>query len=192
MQRRALTALLLACPATPRADPALIGALRAGGLNIYLRHAVTDRSQLDTGRLHDRAGQRNLSAAGMSQARALGAAWRDLGLPLGAVLTSPVFRALETAQLAFGAAAVQVAPFLTADDYTPDAGLLARNIAQVRARLEQPPASGNDILVGHIVPLGMVMGRSLGQREFPEGCLAIFRPGAGFQGFLRAEALINP
>lgn len=189
MRRRALPALLLTWPATLRADPALVAALREGGHNIYLRHAITDRSQVDTGRLHDRAGQRNLSAAGEAQARALGVAWRRLGLPLGTVLTSPVFRALETAQLAFGADGVQVAPFLTADDYTHDHGLLMRNIAQTRARLGQPPARGNDVLVGHIVPLGMVMGRSLGQAEFPEGCLAVFRPGAGFLGFLPAEAL---
>ncbi len=192
MQRRALAALLLACPAVVRANPALVAALRGGGHSIYLRHAITDRSQVDTGRLDDRAGQRNLSAAGEAQARALGAAWRRLGLPLGMVLTSPVFRALETARLAFGADAVQIAPYLTADDYTPDPGLLMRNIAQTRARLAQPPGSGNDLLVGHIVPLGMVMGRSLGQAEFPEGCLAVFRPGAGFRGFLPAEALISP
>ena len=189
MRRRALPALLLACPAVARADPALVAALRGGGHTIYLRHAITDRSQVDTGRLHDRAGQRNLSAAGMAQARALGAAWRRLGLPLGAVLTSPVFRAQETAQLAFGADAVQVAPYLTAEDYTPAAALLARNIAKIRERRGQPPASGNDVFVGHIVPLGMVMGRSLGQAEFPEGCLAVFRPGAGFRGFLPAEVL---
>ncbi|WP_211875909.1 histidine phosphatase family protein [Plastoroseomonas arctica] len=190
MRRRALLANLI--PASARADPALIAALRAGGLNIYLRHAITDRSQADRGRLGDRAGQRNLSAAGIAQAEALGAAWRRLRLPLGSVLASPVFRALDTARLAFGADAVRVEPFLTADDYTPDAGQFSRNIEQTRWHLAATPAAGNDVLVGHIVPLQMILHRALSQAEYPEGCLAVFSPGSGFLGFMPAEALISP
>jgi len=190
MHRRALLAAL-AAPTLARANPALLNLLRAGGLNIYLRHAITDRAQSDRGRLDDRAGQRNLSAAGIAQAEALGAAWRRLRLPLGAVLTSPVFRALDTARLAFGPAAVRVEPFLTADDYTSDAGQFSRNIEQTRWHLAARPAAGNDVLVGHIVPLGMILGRSLSQQEYPEGCLAIFHPADGFLAFLPAEFLIS-
>jgi phosphohistidine phosphatase SixA len=172
--------------------PPLIAQLQAGGHVIYLRHAITDRRQVDTGRLDDRAGQRNLSAAGRTQAQALGRAISTLGIPIGAVLTSPVFRAADTATLAFGSARVRIEPFLTADDYTPDAALLAANILRTRARLAEAPAVGNDILVGHIVPLGMILGRPLTQAEFPEGALAVFRPGAAalLLGILPAEALI--
>lgn len=190
IQRRALLAAPLLAAAPLRAQEALLAALRGGGTTAYMRHAITDRSQSDSGRLDDRAGQRNLSPAGIAQAEALGRAWRRLALPLGAVLASPVFRARETAELAFGRDAVRVEPFLTADDYTPEPALLARNIAATRARLAQAPARANDVLVGHIVPLGMILGRSLGQAEFPEGALALFRPGAGFLGILPAEAVI--
>lgn len=190
IRRRALLAVPLLAAAPVRAQENLLAALRGGGITVYMRHAITDRSQSDSGRLDDRAGQRNLAPAGIAQAEALGRAWRRLALPLGAVLASPVFRARETAELAFGRDAVRLEPFLTADDYTPDQALLARNIAATRARLAQAPERGNDVLVGHIVPLGMILGRSLGQAEFPEGALALFRPGAGFLGILPAEAVI--
>jgi phosphohistidine phosphatase SixA len=186
----ALAALAAVRPA--RAEATLVETLRRGGLVVYMRHAITDRSQADTGRLGDRAGQRKLSAAGRAQAEALGRAFGRLAIPLGAVLASPVFRAADMAALAFGAARVTIEPFLTADDYTHDPTLLAANIARTRARLAEPPASGNDILVGHIVPLGMVLGRSLSQAEFPEGALAVFcpRPAPALLGIVTAEVVI--
>lgn len=181
----------LALPA--RAATGLVAALRAGGTVVYLRHAITDRSQADTGDLARREGQRNLSAAGRAQAEAIGQAMARLRIPIGDVLASPVFRARDTAELAFGASRVRIDDVLTADDYTPDAALLARRIAETRRRLTLRPASGNDILVGHIVPLGMVLGRGLAQSEFAEGTLAIFRPGGDvpdLMGFLHAGQLI--
>ncbi len=165
--------------------------LRAGGLNLYMRHAITDRSQIDTGRRGDRAGQRNLSAAGEAQARALGEAFRRLGLPVAEVLTSEVFRALETAGLAFGPGAV-IHPNLIADDYTSgDAGADARAVS---ALLGRPVAGGNRVLVGHIVPMGMILGRGLSQAEFPEGAMGLFRPQASawaFLGFVSAGQIID-
>jgi phosphohistidine phosphatase SixA len=196
LTRRALAAASFAFATQPRrarGAEALVAALRAGGHTVYMRHAMTDRAQIDTGRLGDRSGQRNLSPAGRAQAEALGRAVGRLGIPVGTVLTSPVFRAADTAELAFGRQRVRIEPFLTADDYTPDAVLLAANIARTRARLAEAPREGNDILVGHIVPLGMVLGRSLAQAEFLEGALAVFRPGVGeasLLGIVTAEVLI--
>lgn len=180
MHRRLLPGLL-ALPAAARAQPFLaddqaVALLREGGLNLYLRHGITDRSQIDTGRRGDRAGQRNLSEAGRAQATRLGEAFRALGIPVAEVLTSEVFRARDTAELAFGWARVE--PDLIADEYTPgDAAEDARGVSQ---RLAAPVAGGNRVLVGHIVPLGLILGRSLSQVEFPEGAVAVFRPrGAG-------------
>jgi len=85
---------------------ALVAALRAGGVVAVMRHGITDRSQVDTGDLGNRAGQRNLSAEGRAQSLRTGRAVAVLGIPLGQVLTSPVFRARDTADLAFGALAV--------------------------------------------------------------------------------------
>ena len=115
---------------------------------------------------------------------------RDPRRPL---LASPVFHAADTAALAFGRQRVRIEPFLTADDCTWEAALLSASIARTRARLAQAPASGNDIRVGHIVPLGMVLGRPLALAGFPEGAPAMFRPGGGAAarlGIVTAEEII--
>lgn len=192
--RRAALLLALSAPAAARtaegeAAAALVAALRAGGHVAVMRHAITDRSQLDTGDLLNRAGQRNLSDDGRAQARRLGAAFAALRIPLGEVLASPVFRARDTAEIAFGARA-RIEPMLTADDYTPDPAQLARQIAWLRARAAAPSApAATDVLVGHIVPLGMMLGRSLAQAEYPEGAIAVFAPGGRLLGILSAESL---
>lgn len=194
MQRRLLLSLLaLPLPAVAQdflADDQAVALLRGGGLNLYFRHGITDRSQIDTGRRGDRSGQRNLSEAGRTQATRLGEAVRALGIPVAEVLTSEVFRARDTAELAFGWARVE--PDLIADDYTP--GNAAEDARRVSRRLAEPIAGGNRVLVGHIVPAGMILGRSLSQAEFPEGTAAIFRPrGADWEwlGMVRADQLIR-
>jgi phosphohistidine phosphatase SixA len=198
MRRRILlaTPLLAARPAraataTGAEAASLVAALRRGGAVAVMRHGITDRSQADTGDLANRAGQRNLNEAGRAQSQRTGQALTALGIPLGAVLASPVLRARDTAELAFGGKTV-VAPELTADDYTPDPELLRQRIAWLRARSGRPSAPGvTDILVGHIVPLGMALGRSLAQAEYPEGALAVFAPGeqGRLLGILAAETV---
>jgi phosphohistidine phosphatase SixA len=164
--------------------------LRGGGLNLYIRHAITDRSQFDTGRRGDRAGQRNIDARGEAQARALGEALRRLGVPIGAVATSEVFRAADTARLAFGEA--RVVDVLIADDYTPRDAMA--DAMGVRRLLARRPTRGNDVFVGHIVPFGMIVGRGFSQAAFPEGSIGIVRPlgeRMEFVGVVPAEALIR-
>jgi phosphohistidine phosphatase SixA len=194
MRRRALLLLAGLAAARPaRAGPPLVSALRRGGLVVYMRHAITNHSQVDTGRLGNRAGQRNLNEAGRRQAEAVGRAVGALGIPVGEVLASPVFRAADTALLAFGAERARIVPAMTADDYTHDPAVLAANIETQRRRLLTPPRSGNDFLVGHRTPLMMILRRHLTQEEYPEGALALFRPGGAVPdmlGILTAEALV--
>lgn len=191
MRRRTLLAVPALMAARPAAAAGLVASLQAGGVVVVMRHAITDRSQTDTGDLGNRTAQRNLSDAGRAQARRIGAAFAALRVPLGQVLTSPVLRAHDTAHLAFGARAV-VDPMLTADDYTPDPARLAQQIAWLRDRSGRPSAPAvTDVLVGHIVPLGMALGRSLAQAEYPEGALAIFGSGGRLLGILPADALIT-
>ncbi|WP_207539175.1 histidine phosphatase family protein [Sabulicella rubraurantiaca] len=196
MRRRALLALPAFLSQPARAQSGFlpteegVALLRGGGLNLYLRHAITDRSQSDTGRRGDRSGQRNLSAEGRAQAAALGAAFRRHRIPVTEVLSSEVFRARDTAELAFGAA--RVIPALIADDYTP--GDARADAAEVSRLLSQTVPGGNRVLVGHIVPMGMILGRSLSQAEFPEGAMGLFRPSGTdwrFLGFLAAQQLIG-
>ncbi len=166
--------------------------MRAGGLNLYIRHAVTDRAQVDTGRRGDRAGQRNIDARGEAQARALGEAFRRLGIPVGEVLASEVFRARDTAELAFGPGRARILDVLIADDYTPRDPMA--DALAMRARLARHPTASNDVFVGHIVPFGMIVGRSLSQAAFPEGAIGLVRPlGDRIEliGVVPAEAVIR-
>jgi phosphohistidine phosphatase SixA len=197
--RRALLGVALAAAASRRAaaeglmdGAAAVAAMRAGGLNLYIRHAITDRAQADTGRRGDRAGQRNLDARGRAQATALGQAFVRARIPVGRVFTSEVFRAADTAALMFGEGRAQVLDVLIADDYTPRSP--AADAAAIQGRLAQvPPDGANDVFIGHIVPFAMIIGRSLSQAAFPEGAIGLLRPdGRGFAvlGIAAAEAVI--
>jgi phosphohistidine phosphatase SixA len=172
--RRALR--LLVIPAIARAAlPDWVAALRGGGFVLYMRHAITDRSQADTGRLGDRAGQRNLSAAGVAQARALSDTMARLAIPLRPIRSSPVFRAVDTAQAMARGAPVDITMELVADDYTTD---IPGAIASARRAMGTPPPAGaNALLVGHIHVFGPAMfGRMLSQAEFPEGAFGMVAP----------------
>lgn len=189
---------LAAAQGSDAADRPLLAALRAGGLTLYLRHAVTDERQIDTGRRGERTAQRNLSEAGRVQARALGAALDALGVPQTEVLTSEIYRSLDTAELAFGAANVRIIPELIADEYAGSGGEVRGNARGIARRLAEPrPPGSNAILVGHRTPLELATGLELPDIILPEGAMAVFRAdpdrdgGYRLLGTLRAEALIS-
>jgi len=84
----------------------IVAELKRGGYVLYFRHTSTDFSQNDTQskNFDDCVHQRNLTDAGREQARAIGAAIRNLKLPIDKVMASPLCRTMETARLAFGQA----------------------------------------------------------------------------------------
>ncbi|MCP1677093.1 phosphohistidine phosphatase SixA [Natronocella acetinitrilica] len=178
-----LPALFLCGPAKAgNTSEELIEALRAGGLVVYLRHADTTGEPRDaTMDLADRSRQRNLSAAGRDQARRIGEAVERLGVPVATVETSPVFRARDTAELAFGEARTQVNEMLTADDYVR--GSYAAYAAYLRERFSTPPEEGNTWLVGHIVPLSIALGEGITRQTFGEGAAAVFDPLGEQEGY---------
>ena len=104
---RLLAVLFLLVMARPVAAQTLSGeglvkALRQGGYVLVIRHASSP---------HDAPGrqaansdnvnlERQLDENGRASATAMGKALRDLKIPVGAVFTSPSYRALETARLA--------------------------------------------------------------------------------------------
>jgi phosphohistidine phosphatase SixA len=81
---------------------ALIGALRQGGYVIVMRHASSPRDvpTKQTANPDNLKLERQLDESGRAGATSLGAALRRLKIPIGAVLTSPTYRALETVRLA--------------------------------------------------------------------------------------------
>jgi phosphohistidine phosphatase SixA len=169
----------------------LVAAIQDGGKVIYLRHAATNQREVDTGRLGDRSGQRNLSADGIRQAERLGHALRALRVPLNEILASPVFRARDTAELAFGEDQIKVTMDLVADEYAGDH--LKAMIEATKRLLRTLPGPGmNRVLVGHRLPLEMATGRMFPDSVLPEGAMAVFLPSAIPQllGTITAERVV--
>lgn len=157
----------------------MIERLRAGGLVLFFRHADTRGEPCDRSfRLGDRPGQRNLSPAGREQAVRLGTALAAAGIPIALpVLAGPVFRARDTAELAFGADRVTVTDGLLADDYAGDR--LAWVLAEHRRLFAAPvPPGANRVLVGHRTPAIMLLGDAVSGTAFPEGAALVLQPKA--------------
>jgi phosphohistidine phosphatase SixA len=191
MLRRALLALSFATPALAQArfvpvpvehpeGAALVARLREGGLVLFFRHADTLGEPCDRSfRVGDRAGQRNISAAGIAQSRRIGARLAELDIPVARpVLAGPVYRARDTAEHAFGAADVVVTDSLLADDFAGPR--LAWVLAEHRRLFGDPvPRGANRVLVGHRTPAIMVAGEAVGGRAFPEGAALVIEPRGG-------------
>ncbi len=77
-------------------------ALRAGGYVIVMRHASSPRTPPDAALANadNTQRERQLDEVGRASARDMGEALRRLQIPIGQVLSSPTYRALETVRLA--------------------------------------------------------------------------------------------
>src|SRR5438128_756835 len=86
----------------PLQDEALVKALRQGGYVIVMRHASSPREapNKQTANPDNLKLERQLDDEGRSGATAMGKALRELKIPVGDVLSSPTYRALETARFA--------------------------------------------------------------------------------------------
>jgi phosphohistidine phosphatase SixA len=159
---------------------ALVERLREGGLVMYFRHADTTGTTCDrTYRIGDRAGQRNISEDGREQSRRIGAAIEALAIPIHwPALAGPVFRARDTAELAFGIERVEVTDSLLADDY---AGSRVGWVIDEHRRLFAEPveSGGNRVLVGHRTPGLIAIDRQVTRDNFPEGAALIIDPNGG-------------
>ena len=126
--------------------------------------------------LEDCSSQRNLNDVGRQQARELGRAFRALEIPVGEVRSSEYCRTRETAELAFGRAALE--PDLTGFP-NDDAPEYAARVRRTKELLATPPDAGeNTVLVAHIKNIEASAGISI-----EEGELAVFEPlgGTGYR-----------
>jgi phosphohistidine phosphatase SixA len=158
---------------------ALAQMLRAGGLNILVRHGATNSNQADTDPFHlaDISKQRNLSEKGKELARAFGAAIHSAGVPVGEVYTSEFNRAYETAVLA-GFTGIEKTPDLSEGGLvvTPDEN--TRRAKALRALIGRDPATGkNNILITHKPNILDALGKDW--FEVSEGEASIFKPEGG-------------
>ena len=154
-------------------DDALADLLAEGGLVIYLRHTATTTTgvdDLDT--LGDCDAQRELSAQGRDDARAIGTAFDRLDVPVQRVVASPFCRTVDSAELAFGDTDVDEAllALATADQGGPE--LVDRITEAGRSLIGTVPEDGtNLVLVGQLTNVEPITGTSLAWGE-----AALFRP----------------
>jgi len=176
MIRCLLLCLLIFFPTAQAADSgdaALWQRLRAGGVVVLMRHAATtpgigDLPGFELGKC---ATQRNLSAAGRDDARAIGAAFRHYNVVPGAVWSSRWCRCLETARLAFDQ--VQPEPALDSMFQLDEAAAAAR-LRDLLARLDQRHETSTLVLVTHDVNIRALTGEYLEQGEM---LLTVLRDG---------------
>lgn len=161
------------------ATPELLQQLQnEGGLVVYMRHGTTDNTRPDRAPsvdLNDCNTQRMLSDAGRELAKQVGAYVKQAKIPLDRPIVSPMCRAKETAELAFGVIATDegltYSGSMTSAEKVP---VLERTKALLSAPV---PKGSNRLLVAHAPNLMDIMG------YFPkEGTLVVFKP-AGEQGF---------
>jgi broad specificity phosphatase PhoE len=157
-----LLGLALAAPALAD-DAAAWAALAQGGHAVLLRHATTDPGVGDPPgyRVGDCASQRNLSAAGREQARALGKRVEASGASIGPVLTSRFCRCVDTATLAFGRAE----PYAALDNIFDDRGAEPARTKAVRDRVRAWRGPGTLVLVTHGVNITAIAGAVVGMGE---------------------------
>jgi Histidine phosphatase superfamily (branch 1) len=94
-------AALITLHAQAPASDALVNQLRQGGYVLVMRHASSPRQvpTKDTANPDNTKLERQLDEAGRRGATAMGDALRGLRIPIGTVLTSPTYRAIETVKL---------------------------------------------------------------------------------------------
>lgn len=157
--------LLLLAWAGPvaRAEEAVWPALRTPGAVVVLRHSFAPGGfDPPDSRLDDCSTQRNLDENGRAQARRLGEAFRQQGIAVGAVLSSPRCRCLDTARLAFG----QVQSWGVLQGALNDTDLRQRQLAEIRQRIAAHRSGPPLVLVTHGSVVTDLTGLSIRMGEF--------------------------
>ena len=145
-------------------------ALRTPGAVVILRHSYAPGGfDPPDARLDDCSTQRNLDDTGRAQARRIGEAFRQQGIAVGAVVSSPRCRCLDTARLAFGRAEA----WEVLQGALGDADRRQRQLAEIRQRIAAHQSGVPLVLVTHGSVVTDLTGLSLRMGEF-----VVLRPAA--------------
>ena len=149
---------------------AVWAALHTPGAVVVLRHSYAPGGFDPPGaRLDDCSTQRNLDDNGRAQAKRIGEAFREHGISVGKVLSSPRCRCLDTGRLAFG----QAQPWAPLQGALSDSELRRRLVSEIRdaifAHRDGPPL----VLVTHGSVISDLAGLNVRMGE-----LVVFHRGA--------------
>jgi phosphohistidine phosphatase SixA len=153
LKRISLSILMLAVVAATRAQtltgPQLVEALQRGGYVIVMRHATSPQEPptKETANPDNPGDERQLNEWGMTTATEMGNAIRALRIPIGEVLSSPTYRALETIKFAkFGE--TRIVPELGENGKSMQVSSSAQ-AEWLRRRATAFPKGTNTLLVTH-------------------------------------------
>lgn len=187
----AITALLFAISAQAQSRPSeaeLAQMLRTGGYVIVIRHGATNADQADTAPLdyENVAQQRQLNAKGEDAAKALGAAFKGIGIPVSKAITSHFNRAYQTAKLA-GFDIAEKSTDVTEGGLVVSPNENSRRAAALRKLASTLPSSGgNVVIVTHRPNIMDAFGKDW--FEIKEGEATIFKPdGSAYQVIARVQ-----
>jgi len=166
-----LVGLVSAAFAQEGAEP-VWPAMQAPGSVIVLRHSYAPGGFDPPGaRLDDCSTQRNLDERGRAQARAIGEAFRQHGVTVGTVLSSPRCRCMDTGRLAFGSAR----SWLPLQGALNDPELRQRQIAEIQQAIAAHRSGPPLVLVTHgsvvtdLTGVNVQMGELVVLRREPDG-----------------------
>ena len=144
-----MTAVVAAAQDRTLTREELAGALRGGGYVLLMRHASSPREtpSKEIANADNVTLERQLDEAGRRDATAMGDALRALRIPIGAVLTSPTYRAMETVKLARFGSPSAVAEL--GDGGRSMQGVTDAQGTWLRTKAAEAPPSGNTIIVTH-------------------------------------------
>lgn len=137
--------------------------LRAPGAVVVLRHSYAPGGfDPPDSKLDDCSTQRNLDESGRAQAKRIGEAFRQHGIAIGRVLSSPRCRCLDTARLAFGT----VEPWDVLQGALNDAELRRRRLAETRTVIDAHQDGAPLVIVTHGSVVTDLTGLNLRMGEF--------------------------
>ncbi|HUZ13846.1 MAG TPA: histidine phosphatase family protein [Caulobacteraceae bacterium] len=155
--------------------PALVSALRQGGYVMLMRHASSPRT-LPTASEADPDNvklERQLDETGRDTARAMGTALKTLRIPVGAVWSSPTYRALETVRVA--ALPTPRTAVELGDGGQSMQATAANQSAWLARKVAEPPRVGTDtIIVTHMPNIMALFGQAVA--GLADGETLVLRP----------------
>lgn len=179
--------LLLSTSSSQAQEQLLIEKLQQGGLNIFIRHAITPgkdpvKFNPPTERPHDcSSGSRQLNDEGRAQSRRIGQRIKALNIPIGEVYASSFCRCEETAKLAFDRFTSTDWLVVRPGVFKPDLDRALRSVP-TQGFFNKAPSGKNNVYVGHGVTFTQgVLSTDFGLSEarifLEEGEAAVFEPG---------------